>query len=107
MVPAHPLRVGLQLAGSEPTPAVHCKYPVPTIALLGWLRRAGIVPRSLTQDRAGPLGRSVYDVAAMMDAMAGFDPDDLDTRVGLGHYLQGGWAEQVAVPDLKKFRIGV
>jgi len=34
------------------------------------------------QDRAGPLGRSVYDVAVMIDAMAGFDPEDLDTREG-------------------------
>jgi Asp-tRNA(Asn)/Glu-tRNA(Gln) amidotransferase A subunit family amidase len=60
------------------------------VATQGRVSRAGIVPRSLTHDRAGPLGRSVYDVAVMMDAIAGFDPEDLDTRAGLGHYLEGG-----------------
>jgi Asp-tRNA(Asn)/Glu-tRNA(Gln) amidotransferase A subunit family amidase len=43
----------------------------------------------------------------MIDAMAGFDPEDLDTREGLGRYLQATRAGQLTVPDLRKFRIGV
>jgi len=43
----------------------------------------------------------------MIDAMAGFDPEDLDTREGLGRYPQATWAGQLTAPDLKKFRIGV
>jgi Asp-tRNA(Asn)/Glu-tRNA(Gln) amidotransferase A subunit family amidase len=61
----------------------------------------------LTQDRAGPLGRSVYDVTVMLGVMAGFDPEDLDTREGLGRYPRNTWANQLTAPDLSKFRIGV
>jgi len=98
--------VGTDTGGSLQMPASYNSL-VGLLATQGLVSRAGIVPRSITQDRAGPLGRSVYDVAVMIDAMAGFDPEDLDTRAGLGHYPQGAWAGQVAVPDLKKFRIGV
>jgi Asp-tRNA(Asn)/Glu-tRNA(Gln) amidotransferase A subunit family amidase len=98
--------VGTDTGGSLQMPASYNSL-VGMVATQGLVSRAGIVPRSLTQDRAGPLGRSVYDVAVMIDAMAGFDPEDLDTREGLGQYPQGTWARQVAVPDLKKFRIGV
>jgi amidase len=98
--------VGTDTGGSLQMPASYNSL-VGMLGTQGLVSRAGIVPRSLTQDRAGPLGRSVYDVAVMIDAMAGFDPEDLDTREGLGRYPQGKWAGQVAVPDLKKFRIGV
>jgi|SRR5579872_345545 len=98
--------VGTDTGGSLQIPASYNSL-VGMVATQGLVSRAGIVPRSLTQDRAGPLGRSVYDVAVMLDAMSGFDPEDLDTREGLGHFPQGTWTGQVAVPDLKKFRIGV
>lgn len=98
--------VGTDTGGSLQMPASYNSL-VGMVATQGLVSRAGIVPRSLTQDRAGPLGRSVYDVAVMMDAMAGFDPEDLDTRQGLGRYPLGTWAGQVAVPNLKKYRIGV
>lgn len=98
--------VGTDTGGSVQMPASYNSL-VGMLATQGLVSRAGIVPRSLTQDRAGPLGRSVYDVAVMIDAIAGFDPEDLDTREGLGHYPHGMWAGQLTVPDLKKFRIGV
>jgi amidase len=98
--------VGTDTGGSLQMPASYTSL-VGMLATQGLVSRAGVVPRSLTQDRAGPLGRNVYDVAVMIDAMAGFDPEDLDTRQGLGRYPQGTWAGEVAVPDLKKFRIGV
>ncbi len=98
--------VGTDTGGSLQMPASYNSL-VGMVGTQGLVSRAGIVPRSITQDRAGPLGRNVYDVAVMLDAMAGFDPEDLDTRAGLGHYPEGNWAGQVAVPDLKKFRIGV
>jgi Asp-tRNA(Asn)/Glu-tRNA(Gln) amidotransferase A subunit family amidase len=98
--------VGTDTGGSLQMPASYNSL-VGMVGTQGLVSRAGIVPRSITQDRAGPLGRNVYDVAVMLDAMAGFDPEDLDTRAGFGHYPEGKWAGQVAVPDLKKFRIGV
>ena len=98
--------VGTDTGGSLQMPASYNSL-VGMLATQGLVSRAGIVPRSLTQDRAGPLGRSVYDVAVMIDAMAGFDPEDLDTREGFGHYPHGTWAGQLTEHDLKKFRIGV
>jgi len=98
--------VGTDTGGSVQMPASYNSL-FAMVGTQGLVSRAGIVPRSLTQDRAGPLGRSVYDLAVMMDAMAGFDPEDLDTREGLGHYPHGAWAGQLTAPDLKKFRIGV
>jgi amidase len=98
--------VGTDTGGSLQMPASYNSL-VAMLATQGLVSRAGIVPRSLTQDRAGPLGRSVYDVAVTIDAMAGFDPEDLDTREGLGRYPQTAWAGQLISPDLKKFRIGV
>jgi amidase len=98
--------VGTDTGGSLQMPAAYNSL-VGLLATQGLVSRAGIVPRSLTQDRAGPLGRSVYDAAVMIDAMAGFDPEDLDTREGLGRYPRAKWAGQLTVPDLKKFRIGV
>ena len=43
---------------------------------LGLMSRAGIVPLSLTRDTAGPMGRTVRDVAIMLGAMVGIDPED-------------------------------
>jgi amidase len=43
----------------------------------------------------------------VIGGMAGFDPEDLDTREGLGRYPRITWADQLTVPDLSKFRIGV
>src|SRR5258706_2867723 len=98
--------VGSDTGGSLQMPAAYNSL-VGMLATQGLVSRAGIVPRSLTQDRAGPLGRSVYDVAVMIDAMAGFDPQDLDTREGLGRYPQATWVGQLTAPDLKKFPLGV
>ena len=42
----------------------------------GLVSRDGIVPLSLTFDVAGPMARHVYDVAAMLDVLAGTDPAD-------------------------------
>jgi amidase len=43
---------------------------------LGLVSRTHIVPISHSQDTAGPMGRSVADIAALLTAMAGSDPAD-------------------------------
>lgn len=45
----------------------------PTISLVP---RVGIVPISMDQDSAGPMGRTVRDVAMLLNVMAGSDPGD-------------------------------
>ena len=42
----------------------------------GRISCAGLVPLSWAQDHPGPMTKSVYDAAVMLDAMAGFDPKD-------------------------------
>jgi len=53
----------------------------PTVGLVS---RSGIVPISHTQDTAGPMGRSVADVAALLNALAGEDATDPVTRSSAG-----------------------
>jgi amidase len=48
----------------------------PTVGLVS---RSGIVPISHSQDTAGPMARTVRDVAILLSAMAGADPQDVAT----------------------------
>src|SRR6266481_1446516 len=50
----------------------------PTVGLVS---RSGIVPISHSQDTAGPMARTVRDVAILLGAMAGADPQDSATDV--------------------------
>ncbi len=47
--------------------------------------RDGIIPLALTQDVGGPIARNVTDLAVVLDATAGFDPNDPVTAVSVGH----------------------
>lgn len=42
----------------------------------GLVSTRGLVPLSWTMDHAGPMTKTVRDAAVMLDAMAGFDPED-------------------------------
>lgn len=42
----------------------------------GLISRGGIAPKNLTYDTAGPMARTVTDVALMMGDLTGVDPDD-------------------------------
>lgn len=59
----------------------------------GLVSRSGIIPISFTQDRAGPLTRTVEDAARILDVIAGFDPDDDQTALSVDRipstYLPG------------------
>jgi amidase len=43
---------------------------------LGVVSRSGIIPIAISQDTAGPMARTVADVALMLNGMAGADPHD-------------------------------
>ena len=45
----------------------------PTVGLIS---RTGVIPISVSQDTAGPMGRSVTDVAILLNGLAGVDPSD-------------------------------
>ncbi len=43
---------------------------------LGLVSRGGIIPLSIIRDTAGPMGRTVRDVAILLSALQGADPED-------------------------------
>jgi amidase len=72
----------------------------------GLSSRTGVIPLSTTQDIAGPLARSVTDLAIMLDATVGPDADDPVTRDAAAHIPKSYRAALVA-GGLQGARIGV
>jgi amidase len=70
--------VGTETDGSIVSPSNNCGLVglKPTVGLIS---RSGIVPISASQDTAGPMGRTVSDVAILLGAMIGQDPEDRAT----------------------------
>jgi len=75
--------------GTETDGSVTCPSAVNGIVgikpTVGLLSRTHIVPISHSQDTAGPMGRNVADVAALLTAMAGSDPADPATAGADAH----------------------
>ena len=72
----------------------------------GLSSRGGVIPLSHTQDVAGPIARSVRDVARLLDATVGADPDDAVTQLGAGH-IPRSYVDGLATATLKGTRVGV
>lgn len=73
----------------------------------GLVSRGGIIPISITYDRAGPMTRSVTDAALTMSIMAGTDAGDLFSYGGLGHTPRDHYLSALRKDGLKGARIGV
>ena len=74
-----PLAIGSQTNGSIIRPASYCGV----LALKpshGLVSRSGIFELSRTLDHIGPFARNLQDLALIMETIAGYDPDDEDTR---------------------------
>ena len=67
--------VGTETDGSIVCPSSACSIVglKPTVGLIS---RTGIIPVSRTQDTAGPMARTVRDVAILLNALVGADPVD-------------------------------
>ena len=79
------LGVGTDTGGSVRMPAAHNALAGlrPTVGLIS---RTGVVPLDGVRDTAGPMARSVHDMALMLDAMVtGQDPNDPATARNAGH----------------------
>ena len=76
-----PAGMGTDTCGSIRIPAAHNNLwgIRPTMGLSS---RDGVVPLSHSQDVAGPIARSVTDLALLLDATVGFDPADPATEAG-------------------------
>ncbi|WP_054026777.1 amidase family protein [Bacillus sp. FJAT-28004] len=75
----------------------------PTIGLSS---RDGIIPLALTQDVGGPMARTVTDAAILLDATAGYDPDDISTAYNVGK-IPTSYTDFLDINGLKGARIGV
>lgn len=97
--------MGSDTCGSVRVPAAHNALAGlrPTQGLLS---RAGIVPLSHTQDTAGPIARTVTDLAVLMDVLAGPDPADPTTAASTG-YLPDRFLDALAADALRGARIGI
>jgi amidase len=73
----------------------------------GLVSRGGIIPISITYDRAGPMTRNVTDAAVAMSVMAGSDAADLFSYKGLGHTPTDNYLSALKKDGLKGARIGV
>ncbi|MCM0032021.1 amidase [Sandarakinorhabdus limnophila] len=72
----------------------------------GLASRTGVIPLSDTQDVAGPLARSVADLAIMLDATVGSDSRDAITA-GADVHVPRSYADALQPGSLKGARIGV
>lgn len=74
-----PGALGSDTGGSIRIPAACCGVTglKPTFGLVS---RYGVITLSQSYDHAGPIARTVEDCALLLDALAGFDPRDPDSR---------------------------
>lgn len=72
----------------------------------GLMSRNGIIPLGLSFDTAGPMSRSIYDVAAALGAMTGVDPDDDETLTSLGKF-HTDYTQFLDARSLQGARLGV
>jgi Asp-tRNA(Asn)/Glu-tRNA(Gln) amidotransferase A subunit family amidase len=73
---------------------------------MGLVSRAGVVPLNMAADIAGAVTRTVADTAAVLQVIAGEDPDDPATIAGRGH-VDPNYAAALKRDGLKGARIGV
>src|SRR5207245_9859183 len=93
--------LGSDTAGSIRNPAAYCGI-VGLKPTYGLVSTRGVIPLSWSLDHVGPMARTVADTALMLQAIAGYDPQDITS-------------EQMKVPDyeaahranVSSIRIGV
>jgi amidase len=74
----------------------------------GLISRAGFSPLVHFQDTPAPVGRTVADVATLLDSIAGYDPADPFTVTALAGLRRGGYSQALAadIPQAT-WRLGV
>jgi len=72
----------------------------------GLVSRDGVVPLALSFDTVGPLARSVHDIAAALNVLAGIDPDDDSTLKSAGR-VPADYTAFLKTGSLKGARIGI
>ncbi|MFW5794798.1 MAG: amidase family protein [Bacillota bacterium] len=73
-----PVSIGTETNGSLTAPSLNNSVDALKPSL-GLVSRTGIIPISLNQDTAGPIARTVEDLAIFMEYFYGYDKEDLAT----------------------------
>ncbi len=97
--------MGSDTCGSIRIPAANQNL-VGLRATRGLSSRTGVMPLSETQDVAGPLARTVADLALMLDATVGPDPADPSTAEAAAH-VPRSYRDGLGAATLKGARIGL
>ncbi|MDR3419367.1 MAG: amidase family protein [Nevskia sp.] len=97
--------IGTDTGGSVRMPSAHNALAGlrPTVGLVS---RTGIQPNDSVRDTAGPMARSVADMAILLDAIAGEDPQDEATARARGHIAKT-YTAALRKDALKGARLGV
>src|SRR5262245_52908197 len=77
------------------------------VATHSLVSRAGLVPASLTRDRAGILCRTVKDAATVLSVLAGPDPRDAATAASIGQMPNRPYQTFADKASLRGVRIGI
>lgn len=97
--------LGTETNGSIVSPAAACGI-VGFKPTLGLVSRTGIIPITHWQDTAGPMTRTVWDAALLLNVMAGEDPADAMTAPSTTH-VQNDYTARLHLTSLKGKRFGV
>ena len=97
--------LGAEVDGSVVHPSAMCGLVglKPTVGLLS---RSGIMGICAQQDTAGPMARSVRDVAILMNTMVGADPSDPASVEATSH-ARGDYTRALDSRGLRGARIGI
>lgn len=89
------------------------RNPASNQGIVGFAQTRGLVSRegnfraNLIRERLGPHCRFVKDTAIVLDAIAGYDPNDPITAESVGHIPDEGYVVHANKKNLKNKRIGV
>ena len=97
--------MGSDTCGSIRIPAFHNSL-VGIRGTQGLASRNGIIPLSSTQDIGGPIGRTVTDIAIVLDTIVGYDPTDPQTAASVGD-TPNTYTDFLQLTGLRGVRIGV
>ncbi|CAK7329532.1 unnamed protein product [Dovyalis caffra] len=97
--------------GSETDGSILCPSSYNSVVgikpTVGLTSRAGVIPITPRQDTVGPMCRTVSDAVYVLDAIVGFDSNDVATREASKYIPHGGYRQFLHPLGLKGKRLGI